>query len=228
MSRLHILASLISVSILTGCASPDSVSIRSEQAQNCAQVERLLEKPATASPPALEEIALNQNAEVLLRRARIEHYQSIDRLLSHLQLNAHPYGGIPVSLSGMLKLLTDIFKRGNPANDAELRELRLLLTKTREQVIKNLSDSLHELQAEKERLVEAQEQKRKAYAAKLAANIIAKVVPLPAPQETADKAQRAHVKAEDSVRGKVLRIGTLRTELLQLTGCLKQQTASQK
>ena len=214
--------------LMAGCASSDSPLIRSEQPQKCAQVQSLLEKPPSESLPALQEIALSQNAEVLLRTARSEHYQSTDRLLSHLQLSTYPTGGIPLSMSGALKLVTELFKRGNPANDPELRELRILLLKAREQVIKKLSDGLYELQAERERLVEAQEEKRKAYAEKMAANLIAKIVPLPAPQEKADKAQRAHAKAEDDVRNKLLKTKTLRVELLQLAGCLAQEMASHK
>ena len=214
--------------LMAGCASSDSPLIRSEQPQKCAQVQSLLEKPPSESLPALQEIALSQNAEVLLRTARSEHYQSTDRLLSHLQLSTYPTGGIPLSLSGALKLVTELFKRGNSANDSELRELRILLVKAREETIKKLNDGLHELQTERERLTEARAEKRKAYAEMIAANLIAQVVPLLAPQEKADKAQRAHAKADDGVRGKLLKTGTLKTELLQLTGCLNQEMASHR
>lgn len=229
MNHLHVPPNLVFVLLfLAGCASPDSLSIRHGQEQKCSQVRNLLEKPPAESLPALQEIALSQNAEVLLRTARIEHYQSIDRLLSHLQLSTYPAGGIPLSLSGALKLVTELFKRGNPTSDPELRELRILLIKAREQVIKKLSDGLHELQTERERLTEAQAEKRKAYAEKTAANLIAKAVPILAAQEIADKAQRTHAKAEDEVRGKALKAGNIRTEILQLTGCLHQEITAHR
>lgn len=225
MSRLPIIASLISVSILTGCASPDSISIRHGQEQNCARVHALLKKPAAESLPQLQEIALSQNADVLLRNAKVEQYQSIARLLRHLQLGFNSTG-IPLSLSGMLKLVTEVFKNGNPESDPELRELHLLLLKARESVIRKLSDSLHELQAEREKLAAAEIEQKTSRAEMVAANFIAKIVPTLPAQEKADKAQKAYAKSGDEVTDRKQKIESVRIEILQLAGCLDRQIAA--
>lgn len=214
--------------LLSGCAISTDSRYTQISDEKCSRVDKALSHPSSADSHPLEEIALGQNVDVLLRKVKIEQYQSVYRLLDHLRLSTHPFEGIPFSLSGLLKFLTEIFRRQNPETDPELYELYLLLRKVQAEVARKMRVDLRELRVEEERLAVAVEDKRKAYADMVAANLIAKAVPILAAQGKLDKAQRTHANAEDEVRGKALKAGNIRTEILQLTGCLHQEITAHR
>lgn len=218
MFRLLTLPQLLAIFLLSSC----STAIRAPyiRPEFCVRVESLVEQASQANLNELEQIALSQNVNVLLRKVKIEQYQSIYRLIDHLRLSTHPFEGIPFSLSGLLKFLTEIFRRQNPETDPELYELYLLLRKVEAEVARKMRVDLRELRAEEERLAVAMQDRRKAYADMVAADLIAKAVPILAAQDKADKAQRIHAKAEDEVRSRKLKTENLKTEILELTGCI--------
>jgi hypothetical protein len=227
MRQLTVLPAFLFALLLAGCASSLDSRYTKISDEKCSRVDKALSHPSSADSNVLEQIALGQNVDVLLRKVKIEQYQSVYRLLDHLRLSTHPFEGIPFSLSGLLKFLTEIFRRQNPETDPELYELYLLLRKVQAEVARKMRVDLRELRAEEERLAVAVEDKRKAYADMVAANLIAKAVPILAAQEKLDKAQRAHAKAEDEVRSRNLKAGNLKTEILELTGCIHRNLAAQ-
>ena len=216
---------------LSGCsASHDLRSLSQVSERDCSVVRGAISGRANSNASRLEEIALRQNSQVVLRKAKIAKYQDPLRLADHIGIGYHPITeAVPFSINGIVKAIVEGFRSQNPESDPQLQELLLELSKAEAEVRKSLHEHLEELKASQKKLEILLGERRKAYAEMVAANSVAKSVPILAAQKIADKAQRDHAKAEDSVRAKELKLEKLRAEILHLTGCLRtQETASRK